>query len=279
MISKLFKDAKPFIDGNTPFYDRRMVIVGTEEKVQELNNQIDWKNTAIDSLTGRSYWRFLDNARKGKLSPFSIKKNIPALEINSARERFKFPIQHPIDGVVYCCIDTEPDLYLPLASFHDKFFETKMNAFIELCSNLNAKEIKVVYAEENGKTVSVKGGAKNIPTPKGTVGGTLSAGGNTQNDTDKDIFYSFTKPTKPIKKYESTWLNAEPSWKKLQQIRIEGDAERGIANFSHVDEMGITADLAAGLKGMGANIGGTYKELITRRFEFNVEFWPKEEWS
>lgn len=275
MILK-FKKEKLFIDENIPHYDRRVILVGSESKVKELRDQIDWKGTALNMVNPIGLWKkTIDNAFQGKYSPFSMKKNLPALEINSARKRFDFPIQHPINGAVYCCVDTEPDLYLPLAGFHEYFFEAKMNAFIELCSSLNAKTIKVIYAEENGVKFTGKGGAKNIPTPKGLAGGTINGGGNTQNDYDKDIYYSFTKPSKPIQKLESAWLNAEPSWKKLQKLRIEGDAEKGIANFSHTDEMGITADVAAGLNKMGANIGGTYKKLTKRKFQFTVEFWPK----
>lgn len=277
MINNLFKKEAFFIPHDTAFYDRRVVLIGSREKILELGEQIDWKATSLRSLIpGGLGLNFIENLQKGKLSGVVNKKRPPTLELAMARKKFKFPHQHPIDGVMYGCCDFEPDLYLPLAGFHDHFYETKMNAFVELCSSLNAKEIQIMYAEENGEDITSKFKGTNIPTPKGMadVGGDVSYHSKTSDDTS--IFYSFGQPTKPLREFKSSWMNSEPSWKTLQKVRIEGDAEKFTANFNHIDEMGITADLAAGLNKMGINIGGTYSKLTKRRFKFQVEFWPKD---
>src|SRR5690606_32153979 len=90
-------------------------------------------------------------------------------EIGEAREKFRFPVNHPIDGVMYSCSDLEPDLYVPVAGFHDYMYQARLNAFIEMCGGLGAKEIKILYAEENGKDITAKVKGKNIPTSVGNA--------------------------------------------------------------------------------------------------------------
>lgn len=276
MFSKIFKPKEIFLSEETPFYDRRMVLVASEQKMVEMGDQIDWKKSLKTILIpGGAYFNFIENLGKGKFSYLISKKNLPALEINTARKKFKFPLQHPIDGVMYSSCDVQPDLYFPLAGFHDYFFESKVNALIELCSSLNAKEIKVIYAEEDNIDVTTKFKAKNIPTPKGLGNIGVDASYTSAQNSERGIFYSFGKPTKDIMEFQSPWLETEPSWITLQNVRLNGDAEHHIVNFSQTDEVGITADFAADLNKIGVNIGGTYNKLVKRKFKFQVEFWPK----
>lgn len=277
MLSKIFKTQEIFLSEEVPYYDRRIVLVASEQKMVEMGEQIDWKKSLISLITPfSSNSTFIENLSKGRVSYLIFKKNPPALEINTARRKFKFPLQHPIDGVMYSSCDVQPDLYFPLAGFHDYFFESKVNALIELCSSLNAKEIKVIYAEEDSIDVTTKFKGKNIPTPKGLGNIGVDTSFTSAQSSEGDIFYSFGKPTKDIMEFQSPWLETEPSWITLQNVRLNGDAEHHIVNFSQTDEVGITADLAADLNQIGVNIGGTYNKLVKRKFKFQVEFWPKE---
>jgi hypothetical protein len=49
-------------------------------------------------------------------------------------------------------------------------------------------------------------------------------------------------------------------------------AELG-AEFTCVDDMGITANLSASLKGVGVNIGGSFQEMTKIRLSYSVVFW------
>lgn len=70
-------------------------------------------------------------------------------------------------------------------------------------------------------------------------------------------------------------MNGEPTWNTLQKIRLEKDVNNYTAEFSYVDEMGINADVAGSLNGIGLNIGGSFEEIKKKKYKFEVEFWQK----
>lgn len=269
-----------FISSEVPSYDRRMVLVGSAKKLRNFSGEWDWKRDIKKRLI--PFYGFtedlVENMENGsvRIDWISRKELPPAIEIGEARREFRFPVNHPIDGVMYSCSDLEPDLYVPVARFHEYMYEARMNAFVEMCQGLGAKEIRVIYAEENGMDVTAKVKGKNIPTSKGKLNVDSNGSYNTESTTDANIFYSFDPPTKPMAPYNKAWINAEPTWQSLQNFRLDGSANRSNAEFNHSDEMTITGDLAASLNGLGLSIGGSYSPIVKKKFIFQIEFWPKE---
>jgi hypothetical protein len=45
------------------------------------------------------------------------------------------------------------------------------------------------------------------------------------------------------------------------------------AEFNCMDEMGIDANLATKIAGVGVNIGGQFKEMVKIRLNYHVVFW------
>jgi len=198
----------------------------------------------------------------------------PVLDPVDARKQFRFPVNHPVDGVAYACSETEPDLYVPLARFHQYMYEAKLAAFHNLCANLGARRCIVVYAEEDGKDITFNIGVSGIPTQTGTISGNVGAGFSQRKSESAKVFAEYPKPNRPITGSQSGWMNGEPTWVMMQKERLERNLLKYQAEFTYLDDMGINADLAANIAGFGINIGGKFEEMHRRKWIFDVEFWP-----
>lgn len=74
-----------------------------------------------------------------------------------------------------------------------------------------------------------------------------------------------------MKKLYEILSNKNP-FEIYQKIRLERDVDRYIIELNYVDEMGISADIAAKVNQIGVNIGEAFNENIKRKFVFEVEF-------
>lgn len=264
---------------NIPLHKRSICIIANEETVKTLNN-LDWNKIYGDLAIlippliafnlGRRLWKNRTNWKD------IYKKKLPyeVLDIDKARQVFNFPPSHPQNGVVYATSEIDDLTYVPLASFHKYMYESKMASFTELCSSLGAKTCSVIYAEENGTDITSKITLDNVPTGSGAFNSQASVGYNTGSSQNAGVFLRFPKPNS-IKEYKSAWLHGEPTWKTLQKLRLENDVERYNAEFNYNDDMGITAEIAASLNGIGVNIGGTYETFKKTKYKFSIEFWEK----
>ncbi|MEJ8597583.1 hypothetical protein JSO62_02580 [Riemerella anatipestifer] len=261
-----------------PSYKRQICIFASEKTKEELK-VLDWKSIGFDLLFQNIFpFAFAYRLWKEKrILRDSYYKDVPfpIFDIEVARELFRFPPSHPRDGLSYATSEIESDLYVPISSFHKYMYESKMSAFTELCATLGAKTCKIVYAEENGKDVTVNFTGKNIPTSAGVLNSELNSNINRRNTQNADIFFSFPN-NKNISRYETVWMNGEPTWNALQKMRLENDVDKYTADFNYTDDMGITAKIANNLNGIGIDIGGKFEEFKKIRYKFEVEFWPKK---
>ncbi|HEU4790164.1 MAG TPA: hypothetical protein VFS71_10790 [Flavobacterium sp.] len=210
----------------------------------------------------------IDLLEKLRLKKF---ENIAKGEIDYCAENFNFPAQHPANGVMYACPDYQSDFYIPIANFHDYTFQLKMSAFVEMCASLGAKKCSVIYAEENGKEISlnVKG---NGPTTSGDVSFENKTKYKYTNETSFNSEYDFPKP-KEINEFVSKWVKTEPSWSTIQRIRINNGITKSRVEINYSDEMGIDTQFSTKLTKMGVNIGGTFNQIKKRKYVYEVEFW------
>jgi acetone carboxylase gamma subunit len=190
--------------------------------------------------------------------------------VNEARKLFKFQAGHPISGTAYGMAEVLPNLYVVLCGFHDYFKQLKRDAFIGLCANLGAKEIAIEDYEENGKKidVSVNGTLASMP-----VGGNIKGGYVQNKNTGKKIAYAFTEKNKLDPNYTSPWIETEPSWEKMRELRIKNHVESFDAEFNYTDEMGINANIAATFVQFGVGIGGSFSEMTKIKIKYHVDFW------
>lgn len=275
--------------------DRRLIIVASAERAQELPRRIDWKAVRSSSLPFATsitahylfpYIYFLKiplipNLKVAGYSLFEAlrgktKLPYPILDLRLAREQFTFPINHPIDGLVYACCQTEPNLYVPLASFHQYLYEAKMAAFHELCANLGVRHCTVVYAEEDGQDVTTRARASGSPTRIVPGSVDLSTSVNLHSGETAGVFAEYPPPNRPLIESQSGWLNGEPTWGMMQKLRFERNLERWRAEFSYLDDMGINTNVVTAIAGLGLDIGGAFMKMNQRKWTFDVGFWPRE---
>jgi hypothetical protein len=193
-------------------------------------------------------------------------------EIDFFRKNYDFPPQHPKRGVVYACHDFYPNLYVPLANFHEKSLELKMNDFIDLCESLGAKSCTVVYEEENDKVIKSNLDLKNIPTDKGEFSTDNSFNSNSNTTTTIDGQVNFAKAT-TLEDLDSLWFNSERTWKSMKDSRLKGKRGDTRVEFNYKDDMGVNGKLAATLGDLGFDLGGSFTEMKRMKYIYDVKFW------
>ncbi len=261
--------------------DRRLVIIASAEKQEEIVKGIDWRQVgrgaplafAAHLLLGNDLVRYTGLGVGSLLKKSRKRLPYPAFDIAIVHDQFRFPVNHPVDGVCYACSDAEPDLYVPLADFHRYMYEAKMVAFHLLCANLGMKTCRVIYAENNGRDITGNVGVSDIPTEVGPVSFQAKAGRKDRSCENTNIHLELPRPKVPPKKTPSGWMNGEPTWQMMEKLRLENSVTRYQAEFEYSTDMGINAEAAAKIANVGLNIGGAYQEMKRQRWEFDVEFW------
>ena len=73
--------------------------------------------------------------------------------------------------------------------------------------------------------------------------------------------------------YDSPWLNTEPSWRIMNNMRRNNFLKEFVAEFSYVDDMGINSQFASKILKYGINIGGSFIEMTKIKLKYKVIFW------
>ena len=265
---------------NTPVHRRRTILIADAETLEKYAGKKQpskyspyikipiLATTFLMPFVGSAIYAGAEILERLNLKDFQIAKG----EIDYCAENFNFPPQHPANEVVYTCPDYQSDYYLPIASFHEYTFQLKMSAFMEMCSSLGARNISLIYAEENGKDLNINVGANGIPSQFGKVDFDNKTNANSKSDNAFNLTASFPKP-KEIKEFTSKWISTEPTWVSMQRIRLSNGFDETEVEFNYSDEMGIDSSLVAKLNGMGVNIGGKFKEITKRKLKYKVNFW------
>jgi hypothetical protein len=262
--------------------DRRIIIIGSKSTYQELidrQNEDPVKEFAKQILLGALDPFNLFNLEKDikdikKILPKNSGKlpDYPVYDIDQVKEYFKFPPQHPITNTAYAMCDVVPDIYIPLNNFHNYFQEQKHASFIKLCASLGAKEVFLESAEINNKAYGFNADT-DIPTELGMLGLNANVGIKKDNSYNGKLSFTFSEKNKEIKEYDSPWINTEPTWENMADMRKNNYIETFKAEYRYIDDMGITANLSAKLNGMGINIGGSFNEIKKIILKYHVIFW------
>ena len=162
---------------------------------------------------------------------------IPHYTMSEAKKLFRFPPNHPIVNTAYAMAEVYPDHYVQLSEFHEYFKQTKHAAFIELCASLGAKEICIEKVELNNQNLDIN---SDIKTPLASLG--LGINIRQNKETGEKVAFKFSDENKGIKEYDSPWINAEPSWRSMNNLRRKNHLQEIGAEFTYVDDMGINAN-------------------------------------
>lgn len=275
---------------------RRVILVISQEKAKQIKKTIKWATvpevtTSIGGLASagavagippiggmlllNTVWMITWMAIRVSLG-IPLKNNrvipFPAYPPKAAKKFFDFPPNHPNDGVLYACCDRVPAEYVPFAQYHRYMYELKMSAFQEMCSNLGAKKCSVIREE----MVSSKGSA-GVGGAKAGVSGKMSGSYERSSSQDARILFTMPKPTAPLCETKTSWKVGEPTWVRMEKTRLERGLDTAEVEFSYTDEMGVTAEVAAKIQGIGLNLGGKFEKAKRLHWLCQVEFWPETE--
>ena len=261
-----------FIEPKTQFVDRNKIIVGNHETIIEISNQIDWAKFLPSYIAHQATFELFDPFEDKKLKDYH-KKGLPAITLRDAVENFKFPPQHPQNGVAYAACSIEKDFYYPMACFHDYILDKKKSALIELCANLNAKEVKITSFEQDGKIYKGESMLSKIPTKVGNIDIESQIKKEKNTDHLSIVLYRFSKPKKEMKFYDNPWIDATPSWSTLRKIRLERELNYYETQLDFSEDFGIDFKLSTKLKNMGIKLGGEIKKTKKCKYNLMIEFW------
>lgn len=265
-----------FISKDSPLYKRNAITIRSFENAFHHYSEFFEENDNELMFHAKHFKHVFNKYIKGKKETLTDDFRYPkSLNIEDALKKFRFFPGHPVDGMVYGCTSLEPDLYIPLSSFHDYIFQSKMSSFVDMCSCLNAKTAKVSYVEENGREITSELEVESIPSQVEIVDGQTNSTISSKVLNGLRIDYTFPKPNHDLIEFRSPWLLEEPSWQTLNQVRFNRDVLTFQVELNHNNDFGVGANLIAMFKRKGAKIGGNYSEFKKRRLVYNVEFWPK----
>ncbi|AFL84632.1 hypothetical protein Belba_2060 [Belliella baltica DSM 15883] len=254
----------PIRTKNDPVYDRNIVMISSKEKYV--------RKVLPNPFTIFSF-------------PFSLVYNYnilfnpseylpPFIEINEARKTLGFPVGHPIDGNVYGTSEMDPNRYVPISSFHNDMYQSKLSFFIDMCSILGVKECTMTEMRQNGQIIKFNIGLAQNSGPTET---------EIENSFKRDSnsllkmkgHFSFPKPKHKIEKIESKWLLTEQTWRKMQDIRIDRDISTFEIEFNVENDFGINSSTLAKFGGNKISLGGEFSEFTKTSYLYKIEFWEK----
>lgn len=200
---------------------------------------------------------------------YSEHSNIAFAPIDYSYANFRFPPQHPQKGIVYSCTDFDPNYYIPLSTFHQYSFDLKQSSFIKMCAHLGAKEIFLINEEIDNVVTNL-----NMEVEVMVASASLNTRAEKNEFKSNITHFLFPKPShKQTIPFQSKWIETEPTWETLQEVRLENNASSYNCELNYTDEMGVTADLAARYLKNGLNIGGTFEKIKKIKRNYKVIFW------
>jgi hypothetical protein len=222
----------------------------------------------------KSFNDFVDGLGKSLSSPVLIYKFLgyPIYDITVADNFFKFPPNHPQKDTAYAMCDLLPDLYIPIDSFHEYLQHMKHSDFIQLCASLGAKEVYLESGKINNKNFTLNMDTE-IPAEIGNLGIGCTANFKSSKNTLGKLAFTFSEKNKEIKNFNSPWIDTEPTWKAMINMRKNNYVETFKAEYNYIDNFGIDSKISAKIKNAGVNTGLSYTEINKLELKYNVVFW------
>jgi hypothetical protein len=247
-----------YIEPNVDIVDRRLIIIGGDRRYRDQ----DFSDAKIGNkipLHGLIPW-LINKCFREPVCPNGFK----VIQNEKLKNNYRFPPNHPIKDTAYALCYLIPDLYIPISNFHNYFQEMKHAAFVQLCASLGAKEIIVNDIEIDNKKLDLNG---SMPE-------TISRFGlKHDKNHELKIAYTFSEGNKEIKDYDSPWIDTEPTWKAMIELRKQNYLKTFDCEYNYTDDFGINANLKTKIQAFDINIGGNFNAMKKTIIKYNVKFW------
>ena len=179
-----------------------------------------------------------------------------------------FPPGHPRRNVVYVAHPINTERYLPLATFQRVLFEEKAREALEMLAALGAEKIDI--RQSSGTKASADLGASlNVPGAA-----KVAASGARSSHTSSEVVMSARlNPSGPSRLHShQLWYPHESLWQSVARLRLESGLQEFALTVEHTDDHGVNAKLAATVEGAGLEIGGSYTDFSSVRWEMTGSF-------
>jgi len=251
------------------------VIILSDEKLKELasddviHNLLDLFD---DYATIRKLYYLIKYQSFNKSEIFKKKCPYTIIDKNKLPNNFIFPINHPIDGCIYLSSIVDSNVFYPLSEYHQKLKQEKLNDFLKLCAYLGAKKCSVV--SDDSFEMKVEGNI-GIGVNKDNRG-KEEVKYNRKRSSFLNFSYEFPEDNNILEEYNSLWINGEPSWKTMQDLRLQRGVLKCRAEFNYTDDFGINSNFDMTVKKIGINVGVNFNSIENEKLIFEVEFYPKK---
>ena len=148
--------------------------------------------------------------------------------------------------------------------------QEKLADFTKLCASLGAKSCKAISDQSSDKSMHGDIGGIVDKDNKGSV----SVDYHNNHKSLTQYSAEFPESNNRITDYNSLWINGEPSWKTMKDLRIQKGILKYEAKFSYTDDFGINAKFDAKVQKMGINVGFKFESIKKETVIINVEFNP-----
>jgi hypothetical protein len=173
-----------------------------------------------------------------------------------------------------------PDLrlrtFVPVEQYDQLMIESKRAEFVNVARQLCAKSIKVKKEEKDESSSTITAGASAVGAGEG--GGGQEDSKCKEKSQSMDQVFSEPKEMVPQFHEEAThFYQWEESWKTMTQGRMDTNGAQTLSyecNFSYSADEAKSAQLKAGMQGIGLDFGGSKEEHKTIDETCTVEFWP-----
>ncbi len=273
--------------------ERRIILVASDEKYQEIIAQIDWVKIVkllllgapiASSFFGPAVARSLYLAatfqatlpqERSFFERMTTKGEVPFphLSPREAVERFGFDHGHPADGEAYILNECVPNYYVAPALYNERMAQEKLAAFVQIVAALGAKRVELV----SGRVLARKAAAEaGIPLEDVAIQIKLSAEFNKDHSVQRQVLVEFPEPdTEPYMPAQfEAWLKEDPMIRALVKDRLEHKTSFKKTEIHFQESMQIDGEFLAEFVDRKIKVGGSYRYFTSSVWGFEVQFWP-----
>lgn len=235
--------------------------------VEHVNKVVRYASIAVNPLpslaiagieyAGKKLYDIAKDELSKKQDDDHIAKNAPIVIDMQLAERLRLPPGHPRDNMVYGGNPHDSIIYYPLAEFHIRLLEHKVDEVLTLLSALGAKELEVRYKQGYSDEI-----AASFSSTVSSVDGGIKVG--TKRGKSGEILFSAKygkRSVKPNIPKGLKWYPHEKMWRRIAEERIKHNLKEFNMSIDYDSNFGISAELTAKFEGYGLSIGGSYTEF------------------
>ena len=179
-----------------------------------------------------------------------------------------------MDNTLYIHNPCLPGHYTVAAVANERFIQEKIAAFTDIAASLGAKRIGLLSA-----SVREKGGGGKESLEAVAIQAGLNVEFTDENSVQRGVMMEFDVPEHEpyVPEQLEPWLIIDPVLRTFVNSRLRQNLRKSKITLKLNEAFGFAADLSAKFKGVGARVGGEYRDVAESNWTFEVDFFSKSE--